>query len=70
MNKTKSFLIFLSATLVAVLVYQWGHLDGRQGKTSGLIEESFAAEKSTEVSPNARQGSGYLLPQHREPGSG
>ena len=51
MNKIKSLLIFVSLTLVTVVVYQWGHLDGRQGKTSGLIDESFAAEKSTEVSP-------------------
>jgi len=36
--------------LVGMLIYFWGHSDGREGRAS-LIDESFAAEKSTELSP-------------------
>jgi len=43
--------------VVGLLVYFWGHSDGREGRTS-LVNESFAAEKSTEVSP--------VLPRERD----
>ena len=36
---TKRVLIGVSITFVAVMLYQWGHLDGREGRTSGLIGE-------------------------------
>ena len=35
---------------VGMLVYFWGHSDGREGRAS-LIKESFAAENSPLVSP-------------------
>jgi ribonuclease Z len=42
---------------VGMLVYIWGHSDGSEGRTL-LIEDSFAAEKSPEVSP--------VLPRERD----
>ena len=36
--------------LVGMLIYFWGHSDGREGRPA-LIDESFAAEKSAETSP-------------------
>jgi ribonuclease Z len=45
--------------LVGMLIYFWGHSDGREGRTL-LIDESFAAEKSTGVSPtHARDRDAY-----------
>ena len=44
MMTTKRMLVGASIIFVAVMVYQWGHSDGREGKEFGLIGESIAAE--------------------------
>ena len=51
MIESKKFLLFVAAAFAAVVLYQWGHLDGRDGRTSGLIADSIAAEKSPKLSP-------------------
>jgi hypothetical protein len=38
-------------TVVAVVLYLWGHLDGREGRTTGLIAESCAADSPPAQSP-------------------
>ena len=44
MKTTKRVLIVASMAFMAVMLYQWGHVDGREGKSSGIISESIAAE--------------------------
>ena len=51
MITTKRVLIVASIAFMAVMLYQWGHLDGREGKSSGLIGELIAAESPPKVSP-------------------
>ena len=51
MPATKRVLIAASMTFVSVMLYQWGHLDGREGTASGFIGKSIAAESSPKVSP-------------------
>lgn len=51
MTAIKKVFIGASITLVAVMLYQWGHSDGREGKTSGLINESVAAGSPPKISP-------------------
>jgi len=46
MNTTKRVLVVASVTLVAVILYQWGHIDGSAGKSSKVMGESIAAESS------------------------
>ncbi len=50
MTTTKRVLLVASIGLIAVMLYQWGHLDGREGKTSGLIGEANAAESPVQAS--------------------
>jgi ribonuclease Z len=59
-------LIFVSAALVTVFVYHWGHLDGRQGKTSGLIDESFAAESPPQASPVKAHDRDFYAPNSED----
>ena len=51
MTTKKSVFIGAFITLAAAMLYQWGHIDGRQGKASKLIEESVAAENPSKISP-------------------
>jgi ribonuclease Z len=51
MTATKRVLIIASVTFVAVMVYTWGHSDGRTGRTVGFAEVAFAAESPPKVSP-------------------
>ena len=44
MSTTKRVLIGVSMTLVAVILYLWGHSDGRGGRAPGLLAESFAGK--------------------------
>ncbi|MCZ6804293.1 MAG: guanitoxin biosynthesis MBL fold metallo-hydrolase GntH [Proteobacteria bacterium] len=46
MNTTKRVLVVASVTFVAVILYQWGHIDGRAGKSSKVMGEPIAAESS------------------------
>jgi len=46
MNTTKRIFVVASLTLVVLMFYQWGHIDGRTGKSSKIMGESIAAESS------------------------
>ena len=46
MKTTKRVLVVASVTFVAVILYQWGHIDGRAGKSSKVMGEPIAAESS------------------------
>ena len=49
-----------SLVLMAMALYQWGHIDGSEGKTSSFIDESVAAENSPKISPvHARPNDTY-----------
>jgi ribonuclease Z len=66
MNMIKSLLIFGFVALAAFSVYQWGHMDGRGGKTSGLINESFAAEAPPKASPVKASDRAFYAPNSED----
>ena len=68
MSATKRVLIVASMTFVAVMLYQWGHLDGREGKVSGLIGESIAAESSPKISPVKARARDFYTPNSEDLG--
>jgi ribonuclease Z len=53
-------------SFVAVMLYQWGHLDGREGKVSGLIGESIAAESSPKISPVKARAREFYAPNSED----
>lgn len=54
MIATKKLFILLSLTILAVMVYFWGHSNGIEGKSSGLISDSVAAESVSPVKARQR----------------
>ena len=66
MNTINKLFIFASAVLVVAFVYHWGQLDGRQGKTSGFIVESFAAENSPQASPAMARERDFYAPNSED----
>ena len=51
MVSIKRVLVIASMSFVAVLLYQWGQIDGRAGIVTGVIGVSFAGESSQKLSP-------------------
>ena len=45
MSARKRVLITVSVIFTVAIVYTWGHLDGRTGRTIGFTDVAFAAEK-------------------------
>ena len=62
MTAIKRVLIVASVTFVSVMLYQWGHLDGGEGKMSGLIGESIAAESPSKISPVKARAREFYAP--------
>ena len=62
MTVTRRVRIVASMTFVTVVLYQWGHLDGREGKASGFIGESIAAESSPTISPVKARARDFYTP--------
>ncbi len=61
MITTKRVLIGASIAFVAVMLYLWGHSDGRAGRAPGLSGVSFAAESPPKLSPvKARPRDAYF----------
>lgn len=56
MTSTKRVLIAASITFVAVVIYLWGHFDGREGRAPGFLGDLFAAStpKLSPVKARAR----------------
>jgi len=66
MSATKRVLIVASVTFVSVMLYQWGHLDGREGKASGVMGESIAAESSPKISPVKARARDFYAPNSED----
>ena len=68
MATKKSVFIGVFFTLVAVIIYQWGHMDGSEGKPSKVIDESIA-ESSPEISPTKARARDFYAPNSEDLGS-
>jgi len=66
MINTKKILVATSLTLMALVLSQWGHQDGRAGKASGLITESIAAESQTTSSPVKARARDFYAPNSED----
>ena len=66
MTAIRRVLIVASMTFVSVMLYQWGNLDGREGKVSGLIGESIAAESSPKISPVKARARDFYAPNSED----
>ncbi len=67
MITTKRVLIVACITLVAVMVYLWGHPDGRAGKAPGLTGVSYAAESSrAQYSPVKARARDFYTPNSED----
>ena len=66
MIATKRVLIVAAMTFVAVMLYQWGHVDGREGKASGFISESFAAGNPPKLSPVKARARDFYAPNSED----
>jgi len=64
----KRVLVGVSIIFVAVMVYQWGHTDGRAGRALGLLDVSFAAknEQPLEYSPVKERARGFYTPNSED----
>jgi len=68
MITTRKALIAVSMTFVAGMLYQWGNLDGREGKVAGLITESIAAETPSKLSPVKARARDFYAPNSEDLG--
>jgi len=68
MTATKRVFIVASITLVAAVLYQWGHLNGREGIVSGFIGESNAAESPSAISPVKARSRDFYAPNSEDLG--
>jgi len=59
MTNIKRVFIGASITLAAVIIYQWGHIDGSEGKPSKAIAESIAESSSVPSTVKARERDYY-----------
>ena len=66
MKITKRVLIVASMAFMALMLYQWGHVDGREGKSSGIISESIAAESPPKASPVKARARDFYAPNSED----
>ena len=66
MTTSSKVIILASMAFIAVVLYQWGHSDGREGRTSGLISESFAAESPPAISPVKARERDFYAPNSED----
>jgi ribonuclease Z len=59
MNNQKRVFIGVFITLAAAMIYQWGHIDGSEGKPSKAIAESIAESSSIPSKVKARERDYY-----------
>jgi ribonuclease Z len=66
----KRVLIGVTITFVAVILYQWGHIDGRSGRAFGPSEVSFAAEnkETPKYSPVEERARDFYAPNSEDLG--
>jgi ribonuclease Z len=68
MKTMKRVLIVAAMAFMAVMLYQWGHVDGREGKSSGIISESIAAENPPKASPVKARARDFYAPNSEDLG--
>jgi ribonuclease Z len=68
MKTMKRALIVAAMAFMAVMLYQWGHVDGREGKSSGIISESIAAESPPKASPVKARARDFYAPNSEDLG--
>ena len=68
MKTMKRVLIVAAMAFMAVMLYQWGHVDGREGKSSGIISESIAAESPPKASPVKARARDFYAPNSEDLG--
>ena len=68
MTTNKRVFIGVFVTLAAAIIYQWGHIDGRDGKASGFIAESIAAESPPKASPVKASARDFYAPNSEDLG--
>ncbi len=68
MTATKKALVVVSVTFVAVMLYLWGHSDGRNGKTAVPINESVAAQNPPKISPVKARDRDFYAPNSEDLG--
>ena len=66
MTTKKSVFMGVFITLAAAAIYQWGHIDGSEGKASKVIDESIAAEGSSTPSPLKARERDYYSPNSED----
>ena len=59
MTTKKSVFVGVVITLAAAAIYQWGHMDGSEGKASKVITESIAESSSVPSTVKARERDYY-----------
>jgi ribonuclease Z len=65
-NIGKKLLIFVSMAFVVAMAYHWGNQDGLEGRISGFIGESFAAEGSPVISPVKARDRDFYTPNSED----
>jgi ribonuclease Z len=65
-KKSVFFSVFI--ILTAAGIYQWGHIDGREGKPSKVIEDSIAAESPPKISPVKARARDFYAPNSEDLG--
>jgi len=68
MTTSKRMLAVASLALIAMALYQWGHIDGSAGKTSSFIDESVAAENPPKSSPVKARDRDFYAPNSEDLG--
>jgi len=63
---SKGMLTTAAIMVVAVVIYLWGHSDGREGRTAGLIGASFAATSPPGVSPTKARDRDFYSPNSED----
>ena len=66
MTPLKRILTVTSLALMAVVIYQWGHMDGRGQKASGFMPESVAAVSPTASSPVKANARDFYAPNSED----
>jgi ribonuclease Z len=66
MTPLKRILTVTSLALMGVVIYQWGHMDGRGQKVSGFMPESVAAVSPTPSSPVKASARDFYAPNSED----
>ena len=66
MTTSSKVLILAFMTFIAVVLYQWGHSNGSEGRATGLISESFAAENPPGLSPVKARERDFYAPNSED----